>query len=110
MADNVKQPHALISLYAKLYNEKYGKSVVINRYKEKWAMMDVIESIGYERAQELIEYYFRTKKQGHPIQWFFLNFERLDDMLTKVTLDEERRNMLLLQTKKMVEEAELSEH
>lgn len=110
MAEDVKQqPHALISLYLKLYKEKYGRSVTINRYKEKWSMMDVIESVGYERAKELLEYYFKTGKAGNPLQWFFLNFERLDDMLRKTQLDSERRNMLLLQTKQMVEQAELNE-
>jgi hypothetical protein len=106
VADNPKQqPHALISLYAKLYSEKYGRSVMINRYKEKWAMQEVIDSIGYERSKELIEYYFTlTSKQNHQLQWFYYNFDRLDDMLNKTLLDNERRNMLLLKTKQMVEE------
>jgi hypothetical protein len=106
VADNTKQqPHALISLYAKLYTEKYNKTVMINRYKEKWAMQEVIDSVGYDRAKELIEYYFKlTSKQGHQLQWFYYNFDRLDDMLIKTEMDNERRNMLLLKTKQMVEE------
>lgn len=109
MSETVKQPHALISLYCKLYEEKYNRKVTINRYKEKWAMLDIIESVGYDRAKELLEYYFKTAKAGHPLQWFYMNVERLDGMLNNIDLDKQRRNMLLLQTKQMVEEAGLNE-
>ena len=106
MADSTKQqPHALISLYLKLYSERYNKTITLNRFKEKWAMQEVIDSVGYDRAKELIEYYFSiTKQGGHQLQWFYYNFDRLDDMMNKVALDNERRNMLLLKTKQMVEE------
>lgn len=100
-----KQPYALLSLYEKLYTEKYRKASRLNKFKEKWAMQDVIESVGYDRARELLEYYFRVTKQGHPIQWFFYNFDRLDDMLLQSQEDELRRRKMREATKKMVEES-----
>ncbi len=100
-----KQPYALLSLYEKLYSDKYQKTARLNKFKEKWAMQDVIESVGYERARELLEYYFRVTKQGHPIQWFFYNFDRLDDMLIQSEEDMRRRQKLRQATKKMVEES-----
>lgn len=100
-----KQPYALLSLYEKLYTEKYNKASRLNKFKEKWAMQDVIESVGYDRARELLEYYFRVTKQGHPIQWFFYNFDRLDDMLLQSQEDELRRKKMREATKKMVEES-----
>jgi len=103
-ADNTKQPYALISLYEKLYSEKYNKSPRLNKYKEKWAMQDVIDSIGYDRALSLLNYYFSVTKQGHPLQWFFYNFDRLDDMLSQSEEDAIRRKKMRLATKKMVEE------
>jgi hypothetical protein len=99
-----KQPYALLSLYEKLYSEKYSKVARLNKFKEKWAMQDVIESVGYDRARELLEYYFRVTKQGHPIQWFFYNFDRLDDMLIQSEEDMQRRRKLREATKKMVED------
>lgn len=99
-----KQPYALLSLYEKLYSEKYNKSPRINKFKEKWAMQDVIESVGYDRARVLLDYYFRVTKQGHPIQWFFYNFDRLDDMLLQSEEDNLRRQKLRQATKKMVED------
>jgi hypothetical protein len=101
---DAKQPYALLSLYERLYSEKYSKVARLNKFKEKWAMQDVIESVGYDRARELLEYYFRVTKQGHPLQWFFYNFDRLDDMLIQSDEDSRRRQMLREATKKMVEE------
>lgn len=103
-ADTAKQPYALLSLYEKLYSEKYNKSPRLNKFKEKWAMQDVIDSIGYERSRELIEYYFKVTKQGHPLQWFLYNFDRLDDMLLQSEEDALRRRKMREATKRMVEE------
>ena len=103
-AAEAKQPYALLSLYEKLYSDKYKKTARLNKFKEKWAMQDVIESVGYDRARELLEYYFRVTKQGHPLQWFFYNFDRLDDMLLQSEEDAQRRKKLREATKRMVEE------
>lgn len=105
-----KQAQSLLSLYATLYKDKYGKPITFNRFKEKWAMTDVIDSVGYERATELLEYYFTVTKPGHPLQWFFYNFDRLDEIIKQVEEDQARREKIRQQTKKMVEEAENNEH
>lgn len=99
-----KQPYALLSLYESLYADKYDKRPRLNKFKEKWAMVDVIDSIGYDRARELLEYYFKVKKQGHPLQWFLYNFDRLDDMFMQSKEDELRRKKMREATKRMVEE------
>lgn len=101
-----KAVYILLSKYDTLYKERYGVKPKYNRFKEKWAMQDVIDSVGIERAQELVEYYFKVSKSGHPLTWFFYNFDKLDDMLEKVDADKKRRNFLLEQTKRMVEENE----
>ena len=101
-----KGPHILLSLYDKLYQEKYGHRPKYNRYREKWAMQDVIDSIGLDRAKDVIAYYFKVSRAGHPLQWFFYNFDKLDDMMSQSIADAERRAWLREQTKKMVEESE----
>lgn len=107
--DDAKQAYALVSLYISLFKSKYKRVPVVNRYREKWAMIDVIETVGYERSRELLEYYFKCNKQGHPIDWFLYNFDRLDEALVKSTQDIERRECLRKQTKDLVEQ-ELNEH
>lgn len=109
-SDNNKFGHALLNVYVNLYSDKYGKVPTINKYREKWAMADVADSVGYERAKELLEYYFSISKVGHPLQWFFYNFDRLDQALNDKISDEARREKIRKQTKAMVEEAEHNEH
>jgi hypothetical protein len=100
---NEKEPYVLIGLYQSLYKERYGKTPQVNKFREKWAMQDVIDSVGFERAKEILIYYFSLNKHGHPLQFFFYNFDRLDSAITDVEKDKERRRLLLEETKHMVE-------
>ena len=100
---NEKQPYILIGLYLSLYKEKYNKTVTINKFREKWAMQDVIDSVGYDRAVELLQYYFKTNKSGHPLNFFYNNFDRIDKLQKEIEKDKANRNVLLMETKKMVE-------
>ena len=98
-----KEPYVLIGLYLSLYKEKYNKTITINKFREKWAMQDVIDSVGYERAKELLVYYFATNKQGHPLNFFYNNFDRIDALNKEIKKDKINRSILLGETKKMVE-------
>jgi len=100
---NEKQPYILIGLYLSLYKEKYNKTVTINKFREKWAMQDVIDSVGYNRAVELLQYYFKTNKSGHPLNFFYNNFDRIDQLEKEIKKDKAVRSILLEETKKMVE-------
>ena len=100
---NEKQPYILISLYLSLYKERYNKVVTINKFREKWAMQDVIDSVGYDRAVELLKYYFKTSKLGHPLNFFYNNFDRIDQLEKEIKKDKAVRSILLEETKKMVE-------
>jgi hypothetical protein len=101
---NNKEPYILLTLYQNLYKEKYGRAVTINKFREKWAMQDVIDSVGYTRAKELLEYYFGLTKNGHPLQFFFYNFDKMDALKIEIEKDKEKRRLLLEETKKMVEQ------
>ncbi len=100
---NSKEPYILLSIYQNMYQNKYGKMPSLNKYREKWAMQDVIDSIGYSRAKELIEYYFTTGKNGHPLQFFFFNFDKIDIMEKEIKKDKTNRRILQEATKKLVE-------
>lgn len=99
-----KAPYILLSLYQSLYKDKYGKSPNLNKFREKWGMQDVIDSVGFDEAKDLLIYYFGLAKQGHPLQFFFYNFDRINSARSESLMDKERRRLLLLETKKMVEE------
>jgi hypothetical protein len=104
--ENNKAPYILISLYQNLYKDKYGKVPRINKFREKWAMQDVIDSVGYDRAVELLEYYFRTSKSGHPLNFFYNNFDRIDQFMESSEKDKETRRKLMQATKILVEGGE----
>jgi hypothetical protein len=101
---NEKESYVLIGLYQSLYKEKYGKSPTLNKFREKWAMQDVIDSVGFDRAKELLVYYFKINKSGHPLQFFFFNFDKMDVMEVEIKKDQARRRLLMEETKKMIQE------
>jgi hypothetical protein len=98
-----KQPYILIGVYLSMYKEKYNKSLTINKFREKWAMQDVIDSVGFDRAVQLLQYYFKTNKSGHPLNFFYNNFDRIDQLEKEIKKDKAVRSVLLEETKKMVE-------
>ena len=100
---NEKEPYVLIGLYLSLYKEKYNKVPTINKFREKWAMQDVIDSVGFDDAYKLLSYYFTLSKQGHPLQFFYLNFDKIEKVKNDIDQDVERRRLLREATKKMVE-------
>jgi hypothetical protein len=104
--DDAQLAHGLVTAYTSLFKQKYGKAPQINRYREKWAMQDVLDSVGYDRAKELLEYYFKIDRSGHPLNWFLYNFDKLDFHLNELKKDRERREMIRKQTKAMVEDNE----
>ena len=99
-----KEPYILIGLYQSLFKEKYGRIPTVNKFREKWAMQDVIDSVGYDRAKELLIYYFGLTKNGHPLQFFYYNFDKMDALKIEMEKDKEKRRLLLEETKKMVEQ------
>lgn len=106
MAVKNKEPYMLIAYYEDLYSQKYSRKPKINRFREKWAMQDVIDSVGYDRAKELLEYYFKTGKPGHPLNFFYYNFDKIDQMKHDIDIDKVNRERLREQTKRMVESEE----
>jgi hypothetical protein len=100
---NDKEPYVLITLYQSLYKDKYGRLPQMNKFREKWAMKDLIDSVGMDRAKELLVYYFSLPKGGHPLHFFFYNFDRIDLAMREAEKDKKRRRLLLEETKHMVE-------
>ena len=66
-------------------------------------MQDVIDSVGMDKAKELLVYYFKTNKSGHPLSFFFYNFDKIDYLKTEREKDAKHRKLLLQATKELVE-------
>lgn len=94
-----QQGQALITHYLKRYKAVYGFSPTVNRYRVKWGMIDVVDSVGYERAIELLDYYFSCDS-AHTVEQFLNSFDKLDEMLVQSKKDEEKRQALREETRK----------
>jgi hypothetical protein len=101
-----KQANALVTQFIKNYTEKYGKPPVVNRFKQKWAFLDMIEDLGYERAKEVVDYYFRTSKVLHPIEYLIYNYERLNNVMLEREQDKANLAKIAKETEKRVREWE----
>jgi len=104
---NNKEPYILMTAYQNLYKDRYGKPATLNKFREKWAMQDVIDSVGFEKANDLLHYYFTLEKSGHPLQFFYYNFDKMEQARLELQKDIENRRLLRESTKRMVEEGGL---
>jgi len=98
------EPFALMWHFEQAYLARYNKKIVLNKYKGRMAMKDVIDTVGYGRAIELIAYYFKIDKFGHPFEYFLYNFDKMDVALVNAEKDKGYRRILIEATKKMVED------
>lgn len=106
MATNTvaKQAYGLISLYEKCFEEKHLRKPLVNRFRVKWGFQDMVTDLGYEDAKTVVEYYFRTAKQGHPIDFLLSNYDKVYEFMRERMDDEEKRLELRKQTEKNVKE------
>lgn len=96
--------YALLDLYALLFTDKYKRKPALNKYRDKWGFLDMIDSVGYERSVDITKYYFSLDRSGHPLNWLFNNFDKLDAELSARDADRQRRARLREQTAKRMEE------
>jgi hypothetical protein len=99
-----KQVHILLSTFEKLFYTTHGYKTRINRYSAKWGMIDVIDSVGYDKARELLEYYFTIKNSTHTLEFFYKNFVLMEKNMEAAERDRQRRAIIMEQTKKRIEE------
>lgn len=101
-----QQAHTLISIYERLFVDRYNQKPVMNRFKFKWGFVSMIEDLGYKRAESVIEFYFRTERVGHPVDYLLYNYEKLNEIKTASDNDDEERARIRAATKLKVEEWE----
>lgn len=97
-------PHVLMGEFQRLYKERYGTSLTINRYKYKWAFAEIIDEFGYDDAYALVEYYFTLESpRGHKIEHFLNNYDRVLLMKKEREADKAEIARLLKQTQERIE-------
>ena len=108
MANNTiaQNANALITLYIQCYTEKYSRKPNINRYRVKWGFQDMVTDLGYQQAREVVEYYFKTGRQGHQIEFLLMNYEKISEVYEEKKVDERIRAELRKHTEQRVKELE----
>lgn len=111
MTDKTKaqKAHALVTLYVTNWQTKYGKKPQINRFRDRWGFEAMIDDLGYDRAREIISFYFRTERTGHPVDWMLYNYDNINATYEEIKRDEEKRAKIRAETARRVREWE-AEH
>lgn len=97
-----KQANALVTLFIQEFTDKYDRKPTVNRYREKWGFQDMISDLGYDQAVQVVKYYFKTGKPGHPVQFLLHNYDALSNALEEKIKDEQEREKLRRETEARV--------
>jgi hypothetical protein len=102
--ERARLAHILISKFVALHKKRIGP-ITVNRYSAKWGMIDVIDSVGFEQAEAILEYYFTTPRKAHDLEFFYKNFDKMQKSMIAIGEDRARRARIMVATKRRVEEA-----
>jgi len=79
MVATTQQANALVTIYLRFYKAAYGHDPLnFNRYRDAYGFKAMINDLGYDRAKEVIDYYFATDRYGHPISHLLYNYDKLN--------------------------------
>lgn len=98
------QSNVLINLFISKYQQKYGKKPVLNRFRERWGFQDMIDSVGFEDSQRIIEFYFEIPATSHTCKHLFYNFDNMLSNMEAREQDRAERRRIMEQTKQRMKE------
>lgn len=100
-----KQAHAMVSYFGKKYKEKYAIEPRLNRYSARWGFDSVLMDMSEAEAKALVDYYFETQSlNGHSLEWFFYNYEKLAESMANRDEDAASLAAIREQSKRRAEE------
>lgn len=99
-----QQANALITKYVKLYTDKHGKTPTINRYRERWGFQSIIEDLGRDDANKVVEYYIGLRKVDHPVPELLRSYDELHKNRLADEKDIKDREKLAVETARRVKE------
>lgn len=100
-----KDCHEMTTYYLGAYHDKYKRSPIVNRHKARWGFDSVLMDMSKSEAKELIDYYLScSSTNGHSLEWFFYNYERLIEKRADYEKDQVERARLREESRRRVEE------
>lgn len=100
-ADRLKAANELVSLYIKLYKERFKKSPVLNRHKQKFALHDILEDIKLTDLKNLLAYYVKVDSDPS-LTNFCYEYDELYVRMQRDAKDEDERLQLRRETEQRV--------
>lgn len=96
---------ALVSYFEKVYKNKYGVKVVVNKHSARWFFETLLQDITPTEGRALIDYYFTTAgSQGHTFEWFQYNYEKLIRAKIEADKDAAAQSLARAESKRRAEE------
>lgn len=100
-----KQAHILSTYFGNQYKGKYGYEHKFNRNKARWSWDNILLDFSPDETKALIDYYFTTvSSNGHTLDWFFYNYDKLAEAKEKTDADIKRLAAIREATKQRTEE------
>lgn len=99
-----KDCHALTSYYVKGYEVRYGVKPNVNRNTARWGFDSMLQDLSMNHVRQLIDYYFTTPPtRRHDLDWFFYNYEKLNNAMSEAREDAKHRSKLMEESKQRAE-------
>lgn len=98
-----QRPHILLTQYLNLYKKVYGVAPPVNRNRDKWGFSDMIEDLGFDRARQVVDWYFQTSA-NHSLRNLFNTYDKISEEIDEHAKDAKRRRELREATRLKVEE------
>lgn len=112
-----QQARALIEIYRKLIETRYGRKPVLNSNNLSWGFMDAINDLGYGDAKKALEYFFTCDSPGHDVHVYLNKYDKLHTNRLELEEDARKSKERLRRTAALVaaleeknREAESGEH
>lgn len=100
-----KQAHTLSTYFGQQFKSKYGFDHRFNRNKARWSWDNILMDMTLTETKDLIDYYFTTvSPNGHTLEWFFYNYDKLAEAKEKTDADQKSLALIREASKKRAEE------
>lgn len=100
-AERLKQANELVTMYILLFKEKFGKSPVINRYKQRFALSDILEDMSFDDLKTLLKYYVKVDAEPS-LTSFCYEYDELYMKMQRDAKDTLERNQIRKETEERV--------
>lgn len=98
-----QQCHAMITYFAKQYEQKVGDKPLVNRNRARWGFESMLMDYTSEQARVLVDFYLEHWDRA-TMDWFLYNYEKVDQ-----ALQEHNENELATAKRRKVTEQRLEE-